>query len=117
MAEYHQCKALYIIITEFFLHAKAWWYAKKGENDRVFEAYKPKIRKSGTGGLYQISENLWEGSFYPRLPDGTRKKFNVYAKTKAECEKKVAKMIAEKKAEIAKQKKVQKKGWRKVSPL
>ena len=79
-----------------------------GENDRVFEAYKPKIRKSGTGGLYQISENLWEGSFYPRLPDGTRKKFNVYAKTKAECEKKLAKMIAEKKAEIAKQKKAQK---------
>ena len=80
------------------------------ENERVFEAYKPKIRKSGTGGLYQISENLWEGSFYPRLPDGTRKKFNVYAKTKAECEKKLAKMIAEKKAEIAKQKKAQKKG-------
>ena len=80
------------------------------ENDTVFEAYKPKIRKSGTGGLYQISENLWEGSFYPRLPDGKRKKFNVYAKTKAECEKKLAKMIAEKKAEIAKQKKAQKKG-------
>ena len=80
------------------------------KNERVFEAYKPKIRKSGTGGLYQISENLWEGSFYPRLPDGTRKKFNVYAKTKAECEKKLSKMIAEKKAEIAKQKKAQKKG-------
>ena len=45
-----------------------------------------------------------------RLPDGTRKKFNVYGKTKAECEKKLAKMIAEKKAEIAKQKKAQKKG-------
>lgn len=72
------------------------------ENDRIFEAYKPKMRKSGTGGLYQINENLWEGSFYPRLPDGKRKKFNVYAKTRAECEKKLAKMIAEKKAEIAK---------------
>ena len=69
-----------------------------------------KIGGTNTGGLYQISENLWEGSFYPRLPDGTRKKFNVYAKTKAECEKKLAKMIAEKKAEIAKQKKAQKKG-------
>ena len=93
-----------------FLARKSVMICKKSENDRVFEAYKPKIRKSGTGGLYQISENLWEGSFYPRLPDETRKKFNVYAKTKAECEKKLAKMIAEKKAEIAKQKKAQKKG-------
>ena len=33
-----------------------------------------------------------------------------YAKTKAECEKKLAKMIAEKKAEIAKAKKAKKKG-------
>ena len=56
------------------------------------------------------SENLWEGSFYPRLPGGKRKKFNVYAKTREKCEKKLAKMIAEKKAEIAKMKQAQKKG-------
>jgi len=72
------------------------------------EAFTPKtgkIRKSGTGCVYQINDSLWEGSFYPRLPDGKRKKFNVYAKTKEECEKLLAEMIAEKKVEIAEMKK------------
>jgi len=72
------------------------------------EAFTPKagkIRKSGTGCVYQINDSLWEGSFYPRLPDGKRKKFNVYAKTREECEKLLAEMIAEKKAEIAEMKK------------
>ena len=41
----------------------------------------------------------------PLLPGGKRKKFNVYAKTREECEKKLAEMIAEKKAEIAETKK------------
>ena len=63
-----------------------------------------KIRKSGTGCLYQINDNLWEGSFFPRLPSGKRKKFNVYAETKKQCEIKLAEMIAEKKAEIAEEK-------------
>ena len=70
-----------------------------------FEPYTPKIRKSGTGCVYQINATLWEGSFFPRLPDGKRKKFNVYAKTKEECEKLLAEMIAQKKAEIAEMKK------------
>ena len=73
--------------------------------ETVFEPYKPKIRKSGTGCVYQINDTLWEGSFYPRMPDGKRKKFNVYAKTREECEKELAKMIEEKKKEIAKLKK------------
>ena len=63
-----------------------------------------KIRKSGTGCLYQINDNLWEGSFFPRLPNGKRKKFNIYAKTKEQCEIKLAEMIAQKKAEIAEEK-------------
>ena len=63
-----------------------------------------KIRKSGTGCIYQINDHLWEGSFYPRLPNGKRKKFNVYAETKEQCETKLAEMIAEKKAEIAQEK-------------
>lgn len=70
-----------------------------------FEPYKGKIRKPGTGCVYQINENLWEGSFYPRMPDGKRKKFNVYAKTRTECENLLEEMIAEKKAEIAAEKK------------
>ena len=60
-----------------------------------------KIRKSGTGCVYQINDHLWEGSFYPRLPNGKRKKFNVYAETRDQCEAKLAEIIAEKKAEIA----------------
>ena len=72
--------------------------------DENFEPYTPKIRKSGTGCVYQINDCLWEGSFYPRMPDGKRKKFNLYAKTREECEDALAKMIAEKKAEIAAEK-------------
>ena len=64
----------------------------------------PKIRKSGTGCLYQVNENLLEGSFYPKMPNGKRKKFNVYAKTKEECEQALAVMIEEKKTEIANEK-------------
>ena len=63
-----------------------------------------KIRKSGTGCLYQINDNLWEGSFFPRLPNGKRKKFNVYAETKEQCEIKLAEMIERVKAEIAEEK-------------
>ena len=73
--------------------------------EEKFEPWKPKVRKSGTGCVYQINANLWEGSFYPRMPDGKRKKFNVYAKTREECEEALAKMIAEKKAEIEAEKK------------
>ena len=63
-----------------------------------------KIRKSGTGCIYQINDHLWEGSFYPRLPNGKRKKFNVYAETREQCEAKLAEMIERVKAEIAEEK-------------
>ena len=63
-----------------------------------------KIRKSGTGCLYQINDSLWEGSFFPRLPGGKRKKFNVYAETREQCEVKLAEMIERVKAEIAEEK-------------
>lgn len=65
-----------------------------------FEAVQGKIRKSGTGCLYQVSENLWEGSYSPRLPNGKRRKYNVYAKTKEDCETALAEMITKIKAEI-----------------
>lgn len=69
-----------------------------------FKPLERKIRKSGTGCVYQINDTLWEGSYYPRLPGGKRKKFNVYAKTKEECEKLLAEMIEKKKAEITAEK-------------
>lgn len=65
-----------------------------------FEPKERKIRKPGTGCVYQISDNLWEGSYSPRLPDGKRKKFNVYAKTREECEALLVEMIKEKKSVI-----------------
>jgi len=65
-----------------------------------FEAVENKIRRAGTECLYQVSKNLWEVSYFPRLPDGKRKKFNVYAKTREECEVLLAEMIQKMKAEI-----------------
>ena len=75
------------------------------EIEENFEPWKPKVRKSGTGCVYQINDHLWEGSYFPRLPDGKRKKFNVYAKTREECEAELAKMIEQKKKEISELKK------------
>ena len=66
-----------------------------------FEPYKGKIRRSGSGGMYQINENLWEGSYTPTLPNGKRHKYNVYAKTQDECEIKLQELIARVKEEIA----------------
>lgn len=66
-----------------------------------FEPKQPKIRRLGTGCLFQISPKKWEGSYSPKLPSGKRKKFNIYADTREECEEKLAVMIAEKNAEIA----------------
>ncbi len=66
-----------------------------------FEPYKGKKRKPGTGCISQISENLWEGLYSPRLPDGKRLARNVYAHSIEECEEKLAAMIAEMKIEVA----------------
>ena len=74
-----------------------------------FEPTKSKHRKPGTGCITKLNDHLWEGSFFPRLPDGKRKKFNVYAKTSEEWEKLLAEMIEKKKAEIAEMKKKAKK--------
>ena len=70
----------------------------------IFEPYKGKIRRSGSGGMYQINENLWEGSYTPTLPNGKRHKYNVYAKTQDECEIKLQERIARIKEEIAAEK-------------
>ena len=65
----------------------------------VFEPYKPKIRKSGTGCVTMINDHLYEGRFTPRV-NGKRISKNVYAKTREECEEKLAVLIVEMKAEI-----------------
>ena len=72
--------------------------------ETVFEPYKPKIRKSGTGCVTMINDHLYEGRFTPRV-NGKRISKNVYAKTREECEKKLAELIKTMKAEIAEMKK------------
>ena len=64
------------------------------------------LEKSFTNEQKEIFEKFHDcWSEYMSLADGSRKKFNVYAKTREECEEALAKMIAEKKAEIAAEKK------------
>ena len=72
--------------------------------ETVFEPYKPKIRKSGTGCVTMINDHLYEGRFTPRV-NGKRISKNVYAKTREECEEKLAELIKTMKAEIAAEKK------------
>ena len=65
-----------------------------------FEPYKPKCRKSGTGCVTMINDHLFEGRYSPRNAYGKREAHNIYAKTREECEEKLAAMIAQVKAEI-----------------
>ena len=72
--------------------------------ETVFEPYRPKIRKSGTGCVTMINDHLYEGRFTPRV-NGKRISKNVYAKTREECEEKLAELIKTMKSEIAEMKK------------
>ena len=71
----------------------------KATPEKGFEPYKGKIRKSGTGCVTMINDHLYEGRFTPRV-NGKRISKNVYAKTREECEEKLAELIMEMKAEI-----------------
>ena len=73
---------------------------RKDDNPTPFEPYKPKIRKSGTGCVTMLNDHLFEGRFSPRNAYGKREAHNIYAKTREECEEKLAKMIVEVKARI-----------------
>ena len=77
---------------------------KKSPNQANFEPYKGKIRKPGTGSLYQVSENLWAGKYSPTGADGKKIQRNVFAKTREECEILLQEMIVKVKAEIAEEK-------------
>ena len=70
----------------------------------TFQARKGQRRKAGTGCVTQINEKLWEGRYSPVWPDGKKYARNVYAHSEEECEKLLADMIAEMKAEIAAEK-------------
>ena len=66
----------------------------------TFQAVKGKYRKPGMGCVTQISDHLWEGRYSPKV-NGKRMARNIYAPTEAECEEKLAQLIAEMKEEIA----------------
>lgn len=65
-----------------------------------FEPYKPKVRKSGTGCVTMINDHLYEGRYTPTNAYGKRESHNIYAKTREECEEKLAAMIIQVKANI-----------------
>ena len=65
-----------------------------------FTPYKPKIRKSGTGCITMINDHLYEGRYTPTNAYGKRESHNIYAKTREECEEKLAEMIVQVKAQI-----------------
>ena len=58
-----------------------------------------------------INDHLYEGRFTPRV-NGKRISKNVYAKTREECEEKLAELIKTMKAEIAEMKKQAKNAYR-----
>ena len=66
----------------------------------TFRPHKGQRRKAGTGCVTQINEKLWEGRYSPVWPDGKKRARNIYAHSEAECEKLLAEMITEMKAEI-----------------
>ena len=70
-----------------------------------FDPYKPKIRKSGTGCVTMINDHLFEGRYSPKNAYGKRESHNIYAKTREECEEKLAAMIEQVKADIKAEKK------------
>ena len=65
-----------------------------------FTPYKPKIRKPGTGCVTMINDHLYEGRYTPTNAYGKRESHNIYAKTREECEEKLAEMIVQVKAQI-----------------
>ena len=69
----------------------------------TFQAYKGQRRKPGTGCVSQINDHLWEGRYSPRV-NGGRMTRNVYAHIEVDCEEKLARLIAEMKAEISAEK-------------
>lgn len=71
----------------------------KPPNRTDFQPVKGKYRKPGTGCISQLNDHLWEGRYSPKV-NGKRVARNVYARTEAECEAKLAELIREMKAEL-----------------
>ncbi len=55
--------------------------------------------------MTMINDHLFEGRYTPTNAYGKRESHNIYAKTREECEEKLATMIAQVKADIKEEKK------------
>ena len=66
-----------------------------------FKPYVGRKRRSGTGCVTEINDHLFEGRYSPKWPDGKKHARNVYAHSEEECERLLAEMIQQVKAEIA----------------
>lgn len=75
---------------------------------KPFAPKEARYRKPGTGGVYMINDHLYEGRYTPRLANGKRKVFTVYAQNAEDCEKRLAEMIIKVKKEIEEKKKSKK---------
>ena len=73
---------------------------RQNTDSAPIEPYKPKVRKSGTGCVTMINDHLYEGRYTPTNAYGKRESHNIYAKTREECEEKLAEMITQVKAKI-----------------
>ncbi len=76
----------------------------KAPQTAKFEPKQPKIRRPGTGCITEINDHLFEGRYSPTNAYGKRTPKNVYAKTREECEEKLAELITQMNAEIAAEK-------------
>lgn len=73
---------------------------RQNTDSAPIEPYKPKVRKPGTGCVTMINDHLYEGRYSPKNAYGKRESHNIYAKTREECEEKLAEMIIQVKAKI-----------------
>ena len=73
-----------------------------------FSAYTGKIRKPGTGGIYELNDHLYEGRYSPTNAQGKREVHTVYAKTREEVEPLLEQMIAEVRERIEMEKRMMK---------
>ena len=69
-----------------------------------FAPYTGKVRKPGTGGIYELNDHLFEGRYSPTNAQGKREVHTVYAKTKEECEVLLEQMIVEVREQIKEEK-------------
>ena len=72
----------------------------KPPGSTAFQPVRGKYRKPGTGCISQINDHLWEGRYSPKV-NGKRMVRNVYPRTEAECEAKLAELIRGMQEELA----------------